>query len=280
MNVSIIMTALDEPYINRTIDDIVDKSGSMLKEIIVIDDCSKEKVESDSATVIRNSSRKGLIWGRNYATDLAKSEVVISIDPHSSVTRGWLEAMCDILQKKPKSVVTPKTWMLNPELWTINRKVVGRKTRWDWSLNFDWFNSPGDKTPSIAGHCFAFKKDWWEKTGRFDDSMKSWGGENIEFALKTWLCGGQVLIGSCFVSHWFKEKFQYDFPDWHVRYNKCRVAEVWLDGYKDSFYKSIGKKRGSINFGDLRERLAVKARMQERSIEWYINNLQPELRTT
>ena len=42
-----------------------------------------------------------------------------------------------------------------------------------------------------------------------DDGMEKWGGENIEFALRTWLCGGSVeVIRDSTTAHWFKTGFR------------------------------------------------------------------------
>ena len=79
MDVSVVMTALDEPYVNETIDDIINKTGRRLKEIIVIDDNSKEPVSHPQAKVIRNERRRGLIWGRNHATKIAKSDAAVDV---------------------------------------------------------------------------------------------------------------------------------------------------------------------------------------------------------
>ena len=277
MGVSVIMTALDEPYVNKTIDDIIDKSGPLLKEIIVVDDVSEEPIQHDEARVIRNKERKGLIWGRNHSTGLAKSEVVLSLDPHCKVEKGWLEPLCDVLEQNESSIVVPGTRSLNPEKW----KSFGTeafKTVWDWDLEFRWAKGENPFTPAVAGHCFAFKKDWWETAGRFDEGMKIWGGENIEFPLRTWLFGGSVIcVKDSHVSHWFKKQFQYSFPGIVLAQNKARVAEVWFDEYKEVFYQRMKRPRGSINFGDLRERLRIKHRMQKKSFKWFMKDISPKL---
>ena len=116
MDVSVIITALDEPYVNKTIDDILQKSDSRLKEIIVIDDDSREKISHPEARVIRNSERKGLIWGRNEASLLANSEAIISIDPHVKVNFQWLDPILEKLESNYKCIAVPQTMMLDPLL--------------------------------------------------------------------------------------------------------------------------------------------------------------------
>ncbi len=279
MEVSVIITALDEPYVNKTIDDIIEKSDSRLKEIIVIDDNSSEPISHKEARVIRNKNSKGLIWGRNYGSDLAKSEIVVSIDPHVKVDEDWLSPIVKRLEEKNNCLVAPKTKCLDPEKWEdIKGKSSGIKTAFNTKLDFNWVTTPGAETPVVAGHCFGFTKSWWEDSGRFDCGMKVWGGENIEFALRTWLCGGSVEIVDSWVSHWFKPAFQYTVTSKTLTRNKARVVEVWFDDFKHVFYNAIRVKRGLIDVGDIRQRLRIKARKQERPFEWFLNRFDSELK--
>jgi len=259
MDITVVITALDEPYVNKTIDGIIESDNGSLKEIIVIDDVSKEPISHPEARVIRNEKQRGLVWGRNYATDIAKSDIIISIDPHCKITsKRWMSVIAKRLEESYDCIAVPKTYCLNPETWEeFNKDKPGFKTIWDWSLDFRWKmpSTVGSETPAFAGHCFAFTKSWWEECGGLDTGMKVWGGENIEFALRTWLCGGSVEIVDCFVSHWFKSRFQYNMSFRVLLENKARIAESWFDDYKGRFYASVGAQRGSIDFGDIRHTL-------------------------
>lgn len=281
MNISVIITALDEPYVNKTIDDILKKTGPCLKEIIVIDDFSNEPIVINQPDVklYRNKQRMGLQWSRQAASQLAQSDVIISIDPHCKVYEGWENSLSDPVRNNYKTITTPRTYKLNPETWENydDGRAIGHKTVWDWNLDFKWSNSAGYQTPCIAGHCFAFSKRWWGESGGFDQEMKVWGGENIEFSLKTWLCGGEVLVTDCYVSHWFKKKFQYKFGTETLLRNKARIAEVWFEEYKHRFYKSIKKPLGSIDCGELTKKIDIKNRLQERTFRWFVENIQPSL---
>ena len=279
MDITIIMTARDEKYVIKTIDDIIDNTDySGLKEIIVIDDCSKEPIKHDQARVIRNSEPLGLIYNRHMAATLADTEAIISIDPHCKVYSGWVLPLLLKLVENYKNISIPMTQVLNPEKWVVDRgKKIGLKTGWNWNLDFSWYDSEGAYTPAIAGHCFAFTKDWFEESDGFDTAMGVWGGENIEFSLKTWLCGGSVEVVSSRVAHWFKDAFQYPMDGMQLFFNKMRVVETWFDDYAGVFYESQGIRRGTVGFGDIDRKLRVKKTLQEKSFQWFLENLQPNL---
>ena len=62
-------------------------------------------------------------------------------------------------------------------------------------------NPDPDRSPMTMG-MFATTKQWWQEIGGMDDGLLIWGGENIEISLRTWLCGGEIVvaresIGAC-----------------------------------------------------------------------------------
>ena len=69
--------------------------------------------------------------------------------------------------------------------------------------------SKNDIYSPITYGMFATTKEWWLK-GQMDAGRAIWGGENVEISLRTWLCGGQILVArSSFVAHTFRDKFPY-----------------------------------------------------------------------
>ena len=50
------------------------------------------------------------------------------------------------------------------------------------------------RSPTLVGCAIAVRKDYFHHIGSFDDGMNVWGGENIELAFRTWMCGGQVRV--------------------------------------------------------------------------------------
>ncbi len=278
--ISIIITALNEPYLLKTIADILDKTpDEILDEIIVVDDCSTDPViiSHSKVRVIRNETRLGLIRSRNIATHTAISKYIISIDAHCKVGTGWTDEIIAILESDYRTIVIPVTSGLNPDTWEATGAIAVR-TIWDWNLDFSWAGHSDNTTssPSIAGHCFAFSRDWWSELGGFDDGMDQWGGENIEFPLKTWLCGGSVKVArSSIVAHWFKKNFTYDMDGRVLLKNKSRVVNTWFGDYR---YYFKGGSIDSIDSGDITKQLSIKSKKSVHDFAWYINNINPWLR--
>ena len=48
------------------------------------------------------------------------------------------------------------------------------------------------RTAALVGCALAVNKEYFFRIGGFDEGMNVWGGENIELAMRNWLCGGQV----------------------------------------------------------------------------------------
>ena len=63
---------------------------------------------------------------------------------------------------------------------------------------------------------------------------------------QVWMCGGQLMIATCsHVGHVFRKSTPYTFPGGTskiVNHNNARLAEVWLDDWKEFYF--------SINPGD------------------------------
>jgi len=281
LTVTIIMSVLNEEYTLKTIDTIFENTQSeLIDKIVVIDDCSKDPIiiNRPKVIVIRNDIRQGLIRSRNIGTVYAKSQIIVSIDAHVKVASNWLPPIIERLEQKYNCIAVPMTKGLDAQNWTETTNAYA-KTGWKWNLDFNWIPDDGtDAMPAMAGHCFAFTKQWWEEIGGFDTGMYKWGCENIEFSLKTWLAGGSVeVVRDSVVAHHFKTKFNYEFDTPTLEQNKARVAEVWFGEYKKYFYQAIRKKPEVIKFGDISERIEIRDRIQKKPFKWFLGNFLPDL---
>jgi hypothetical protein len=64
--------------------------------------------------------------------------------------------------------------------------------------------------------------------------MYGWGGENLDQSLRSWLCGGEIMVAQdAFVAHMWrvasnpKTRAKFHIPGDSVSVNRFRAAEAW-----------------------------------------------------
>ena len=96
--------------------------------------------------------------------------------------------------------------------------------------------------------------------------------------MQLWMCGGSLEFIPCsHVGHVFRKKSPYHFPPGtnYVNKNNKRLAEVWLDEYKNFYYK-ISPSVAKTDPGDLSDRFNLRKRLNCRSFKWYLETIYPE----
>lgn len=93
------------------------------------------------------------------------------------------------------------------------------------------------------------------------------------------MCGGTLETHVCsHIGHVFRKKAPYSHPgggDVVVR-NSIRVAEVWMDDYKELFYARQPHAR-QVDPGDMSERIQLRQDLQCKPFQWYLDTVYPEL---
>lgn len=148
---------------------------------------------------------------------------------------------------------------LDPDKFLPKKAWQGIGSSASISVDLHQFWGGGSKTDDyspITMGMFVTSKYWWNQ-GQMDPNLKTWGGENVEISLRTWLCGGRIVVArDSFVAHGFRYKFPYKVNGGDILRNYVRIANVWLDDeYRALFYNAsnIKVKNGKVNysFGDI-----------------------------
>lgn len=134
----------------------------------------------------------------------------------------------------------------------------------------------------MAGGLFSINRKYFFELGMYDPGLDVWGGENMEISFKVWMCGGEIEIVPCSrVGHIFRNDNPYSFPKDRVRTverNLARVAEVWLDEYKELFYgHAYHLVLKNVDVGDLTQQIQLRKKLHCKSFRWYLENVYPDL---
>ncbi|KAI8500325.1 Polypeptide N-acetylgalactosaminyltransferase 3 [Branchiostoma belcheri] len=100
-------------------------------------------------------------------------------------------------------------------------------------------------------------------------------------SMAVWQCGGSLEILPCsHVGHVFRGSVPYNYTvpegvDVVIK-NTMRVVEVWMDEYRDIYYRRQKRTR-TMSAGDLTEKRKLRHDLGCRNFTWYLRNVYPEL---
>ncbi|KAM5279762.1 polypeptide N-acetylgalactosaminyltransferase 5 [Ctenodactylus gundi] len=306
---SVIMCFVDEVWstLLRSVHSVLNRSPPhLIKEILLVDDFSTKDYLKDNldkymsqfpkVRILRLKERHGLIRARLAGAQNATGDVLTFLDSHVECNVGWLEPLLERIYLSRKKVACPVIEVINDKDMSYMTVDNFQRGVFVWPMNFGWRTIPPDvvaknniketdiiRCPVMAGGLFSIDKNYFFELGTYDPGLEVWGGENMELSFKVWMCGGEIEIVPCSrVGHIFRSDNPYSFPKDRmktVERNLVRVAEVWLDEYKELFYGHGDHLiERELDPGNLTQQRDLRKNLKCQSFKWYLENVFPDLR--
>jgi glycosyltransferase involved in cell wall biosynthesis len=210
---SIIIPSRNEKYLERTIQDLLEKCTGEFEIIAVLDGYDPpERTIDPRVSYIHRPVAGGLRNAVNDGVKAAKGEFLMKIDAHCLVDKGFDEKMTSVCEDN--YIVVPRRYRLDADKWEripaeVKMYVDYEKLPYPWNFNPPELHGFRDEertrknadimiddTMLMQGSCWVMKKSWFEKNGFM--TLVGYGTacaqESSELCFTTWLRGGRVVV--------------------------------------------------------------------------------------
>ena len=260
MRASIVIAAHNEgDLLGKTVASCFEANDSIDFEIVVADDASNDGSIPElgkrfrEIRVVANTERRGCSATKDLGARSSRGDVIVFLDGHCKPEPGALGRLVSAVESwAGNAIVSPCIPDLDPDTWESNISLAG-KGYW---LDLEWFRCgwandgelkeiagtdgrPYLEQPCVVGCCLAVSRNLYEKLRGFDPGMRSWGTEDVDFGLKSWLMGHPSLVDpDAIIGHRFRKETtpcSYDIPFHHDLLNRWRMArknfgdDAWRD---------------------------------------------------
>ena len=226
--ISVVIPASNEIYLQRTINELLNKAEGDIEVITVLDGYWPSPVlESNKRLIVVHIPKGGMRAAINAGIAVSTGKYIMKIDAHCNVAPDYDKA----LQKDMNDnwLVIPRRYGLTMDTWEIRRdkaivdyeylsdpnsdRKMSKKPQlraWKWQQRCDdRAHKMIDETMTFQGSCwFAEKAFFLKQVGYLDhESYGPFSCEAQEIGLKYWLgkCGGRIMVNKkTWYAHLFK----------------------------------------------------------------------------
>jgi GT2 family glycosyltransferase len=264
MPASIIIYATSAEHLDRTIDDLLDKTPpALLSDVVVALDGPAEYQRAGITVNVTAGLGRAKAW--NAAVRQASGDVAIFLKSVTKVGVGWLEPLLAAIAADQKTLVSPIIHTLDPQTWS-SESTRWRRFGWRWDMQlYDRPQYSRPESPAISSYCIVASRDYFLSLGGFDEGMETGSGEDLELSLRAWFNGGAVKVVD---DSTIAVAYEVD-DNQRSTNNAIRIAETWFPQFVTRVYQALRIER-PLDPGRL-----VKHPAQ--SSEFHLFDLQPEL---
>ncbi|OGM19975.1 hypothetical protein A2714_02840 [Candidatus Woesebacteria bacterium RIFCSPHIGHO2_01_FULL_38_9] len=217
-DVSIIIPARNEIFLQKTVSDLLTKAEGNIEVIVILDGYwpTPQLIEDTRLKIIHRGKPTGMRAAINAGVAIAKGKYLMKCDAHCMYAQGF-----DIVLKddcEDNWVIVPRRYALDPEKWELidNPKypidymylsndlhgVVWSEKNKDPLLKEKLI----DETMSNQGSVWFMARDYFFELELMDEATYGiFWNEFQEIGLKCWLSGGKVMVNKkTWYAHWHK----------------------------------------------------------------------------
>lgn len=240
----------------QTVASCVETSTGLDCEIIVADDASWDGSVEETlkrfpqVRVFRHDERKGASPTKDTGARQARGEILVFLDGHTKPEPGAIQRLIeDVECLHGDAIVTPTVVGLCVTRWKPLLQQIGHGYSLELErLGCDWMPLSAMQehrvqgrlfyeSPALIGCAFAVHRELYDDLRGFDSHMFCWGVEDLDFGLKCWLMGHQILHDpEAVIAHRFQQQFDnFAVPIERLLVNQLRLARknftdsVWND---------------------------------------------------
>lgn len=260
--ISIIIPCRNEPHLDRTVKDLLDKARGSIEIIVVLNGCNDDYTYTkfDGVKYITHEEPEGMRYAINAGAKEATGEYIMKIDAHCIVAPGFDEQLKK--DHQPNWVQIPRRYKLDSEKWEPIFTDWIDYEYWIWpprypttSLHgYKWHNRKDkradvmiDDTLTFQGSFWFMTRKWWDECDFMNDDgyNQLHAQEATYLGNMTWFKGGRVVTNkNTWYAHWHKKR--QDGRGYHMDDRKRRACykysyKHWVEDNKEFFINLIDK---------------------------------------
>lgn len=244
MELSVIIPARNEEFLNKTVEEVLGKSTADTECIVILDGAwpVEPLPNHDRLTILFNPVSVGQRAAVNQGAKLSNAKYIMKLDAHCILAEGYDTQLIASAQELGREVTqVPLQYNLHAFDWVcpqghrryqspsgpctecgepttkdiIWQKRDSRRTwawRFDKDLHFQYWREYERthredyvETMSCLGACWFLDRAWYWELGGMDEAHGSWGQMGTEIGCKSWLSGGKLICNrKTYFSHMFR----------------------------------------------------------------------------
>ena len=196
-DLTIVITSKNEPYLERTIDDVLDHSEMGVKIF----------AEEDSGI-----GQRAML---NKLARQVKTKYLMKLDAHCSLSQGFDRVL--LSKMEDNMIMAPYLFPLDVKEWQVKPSPKTSAYCFDTNLVMQYHteaenNEPVNETMCLQGSAWLMTVENYWKWNVCDESLGSWGMQGTELGISAWTNGGKCVTNKlAYYGHLFREK-EEDFP--------------------------------------------------------------------